>query len=50
MHNFHGQLAGGQLVTVPANLIKRQKHHFNTLLDTGAQTGFSGLHLLYQCV
>ncbi|KAK9834028.1 hypothetical protein WJX81_004480 [Elliptochloris bilobata] len=31
----YGKLAGGQLVTVPANLIKRQKHHFNTLPDMG---------------
>jgi hypothetical protein len=29
------QLAGGQLVTVPASLIKRQKQHFNTLPGTG---------------
>lgn len=35
------QLAGGQLVTVPASLIKRQKQHFNTLPGTGGSRACS---------
>lgn len=31
----YGKLTGGQLVAVPANLVKRQKQHFRTLESLG---------------
>jgi len=41
----YGKLDGGTLVTVCPNLIKRQKHHFQALGDTGASLilGCNGL-------
>jgi exosome complex component RRP4 len=33
----YGKLAGGQLVEVPADLVKRQRQHFITLDTIGAR-------------
>lgn len=35
--DFCLQLEGGQLVTVPTNIIKRQKQHFHSLEQLGEQ-------------
>lgn len=34
----YGKLAGGQLLTVPANLVKRQKQHFVSMTAIGEGT------------
>eukprot|EP00877_Chromochloris_zofingiensis_P000115 jgi/Chrzof1/10103/Cz04g27050.t1 len=41
----YGKLTGGQLVAVPANLVKRQKQHFRTLESLGVDVilGLNGL-------
>ena len=37
----YGKLAGGQLLTVPANLVKRQKQHFVSMTAIGERESAS---------